>query len=98
MNNAIKKVELDLGGKVISLTPKQAKTLKEALDDLFGSKVIHEHEYIPSPKPYPVEPYKPWQEPYKPFWEWLDKRPTYWFSSDITCTYDTGNELLSLKI
>ena len=36
MNKAIKKIELDLGGKVISLTPEQAKNLKDALDDLFG--------------------------------------------------------------
>ena len=31
MNKAIKKIELDLGGKVVSLTPQQAQNLKDAL-------------------------------------------------------------------
>ena len=93
MNKAIKRIELDLGGKIISLTPKQAKNLKEALDDLFGSKVIHEHEYIPSPLPYPVERYKPWR-----IWDWDRKYPTYWSSGDTICKYDTGNELLSISL
>ena len=70
MNKAIKKIELDLGGKTVSLTPAQAKNLKEALDDLFGKEIIKvikkeiQREYIPYPEPYPVRPLRPY------YWEW----------------------------
>lgn len=71
MNKAIKKIELDLGGKVVSLTPEQAKNLKEALDELFGKEVIREYfpivkekEYVPVPYPAPYRP-----TPYY-YWEW----------------------------
>ena len=39
MNKTIKKIELDLDGKTVSLTPEQAKKLKDALNDLFGEKI-----------------------------------------------------------
>lgn len=78
MNKAIKKIELDLGGKVVSLTPKQAQNLKDALDDLFGKEIIKviEKEYIRDlyPIPYPV-PYQPLQ----PFWEW--RREPYYYGT-----------------
>ena len=64
MDKAIKKIVLDLGGKEITLTPKQAQNLKNALDDLFGKKVIKEviREYIPNPYPVVIrEPYYPWR-------------------------------------
>lgn len=82
MNKAIKKIELDLGGKVVSLTPEQAKNLKEALDELFGKEVIREYfpakEYIPVPYPTPYRPLVPYFErPY--YWEW----PHY--GDRITC-------------
>jgi hypothetical protein len=59
MNKMIKKIELDLGGKTVNLTPEQAKNLKEALDELFGKTIIKEiHEYH---DPY----YWKWTQPYK---------------------------------
>lgn len=41
----IKKIVLDLGGKEVSLTPKQAKLLHGLLDEMYGSKQIN----FPSP-------------------------------------------------
>ena len=97
MNKAIKKIELDLGGKTISLTPQQAKNLKDALDDLFGKEIIKviEKEYIrdsyplpyPLPQPYPIYPRRP-------YWEWephyltgttanIDGAGNYSFDNDI---------------
>jgi hypothetical protein len=45
MSNVIKKIELDLGKKTVTLTPEQAKKLKEALDELFGEKVVREEHH-----------------------------------------------------
>ena len=64
MNKMIKKIELDLGGKKVSLTPEQAKNLKAALDELFGKEVIREiheiHEHHDDyPWSLPVPPYQP---------------------------------------
>lgn len=85
MNKAIKKIELDLGGKIISLTPKQAQNLKDALDELFGKEIVKiiekEKEYIPYPQPYP-QPYPVY--PRRPIWEWEPYR-----YGRITC----GNDL-----
>ena len=64
MNKMIKKIELDLGGKKVELTPTQAKNLKEALDELFGKEVIR--EVVRDPMPY--IPYYP--QPYYHYWEW----------------------------
>lgn len=86
-NDIIKKIELDLGGKRVFLTPEQAKRLKSALDELFGTKT--EKEYIP----YPIEPYRPWR------WDWDRwKEPYYLTTCDAICKYDTGNELLTLTV
>jgi hypothetical protein len=60
MNKMIKKIELDLGGKKVALTPEQAKNLKDALDELFEKEVIKEKEYVPY--------YPPYRYPF--FWEW----------------------------
>jgi len=57
MPNIIKKIELDLDGQSISLTPEQARKLKEALNELFG-KIIRESEPWPV-TPWPIDPY-PW--------------------------------------
>ena len=67
MNKMIKKIELDLGGKKVELTPTQAKNLKEALDELFGKEVIR--EVVRDPMPY--IPYYPY-----PRWEW---QPNLWW-------------------
>jgi hypothetical protein len=71
MNKSIKKIELDLGGKIVSLTPQQAKNLKDALDELFGQEIVKTiREYIPYPQPMP-DPLERYRRPYRePFWEW----------------------------
>jgi len=49
MDSPIKKIVLDLGKKEITLTCKQAKQLKEALDELFGKEIVREvhHDRYP---------------------------------------------------
>jgi len=70
----IKSVELDLGGKVVKLTMKQAQALKDALDELFGTEVIT----VPGPSVY-VQPY-PVEKPDSP-----RHNPIVWCStSDVT--------------
>jgi hypothetical protein len=53
----ISKIELDLGGKKVTLTPKQAQNLKKALDELFGKQVVreehHHHDWLPWLWTYP---------------------------------------------
>lgn len=75
MKNPITKIELDLGGKKIILTPKQAQNLKDALNELFAEKVIRimDKEYIPYPSPCkPLRPY---------YWEWPRYQPNYWMTT-----------------
>lgn len=92
MNKAIKKIELDLGGKTVILTPKQAQNLKDALDDLFGKKVIVEREYIHDhtyiPQPYPVLPHRPYYEPV-PFWDYRRDLTTCKTNSNYSFDNDT---------
>lgn len=63
MKNIIKRIELDLDGKRVSLTPQQARNLKVALEELFGAKEVvreehHHHDSYPWYAPnYPVWPY-----------------------------------------
>lgn len=67
MNEVIKKIELDIDGVGITLTPEQARKLQGALNELLG--VEKEKEYIPSPYPVP-QPY-PVYPPYRPG-RWTD--------------------------
>ena len=41
MKDIIKELRFKLGSKKISLTMKQARKLKEVLDELFGREIIH---------------------------------------------------------
>jgi len=90
MNKAIKKIELDLGGKIVSLTPQQAQNLKDALDDLFGKEIVKviEKEFITIPQPYPV--YRD-IEPWRPRW-YYDK---VWCDSN-TASYKYDSDTLRL--
>ena len=104
MNNKkmlpIKSIEIDLGGKAIKLTLKQARTLFEALDEIFTPeekiREIIKKEYIPSP--YPVWPI-PWQD--EPYWPrprreiWLETTTggTTWEAS-----YNASQSSISLSV
>lgn len=50
----IQKINLKIDDIKISLTMEQAKKLNETLQDLFGSKIVHEHHY---------DQYKYWWSP-----------------------------------
>jgi len=96
MNKAIKKIELDLGGKTVTLTPEQAKNLKNALDDLFGKEVIHKTEYIHEHTylPKPIEPLRPyWESIWRRDWQ---RDTPYYKTSEITCSYTPDTGVLSL--
>lgn len=68
-NEMIKKIVLDLEGVEISLTSEQAEKLYQALNDLYGFKVIKEKEFVP---------YNPY--PYRPYWAWQWDVPQYTWS------------------
>lgn len=53
----ISKLCLQIDGKKIELTLKQAQELKDVLNDTFGEKVT---EYIYPYRPYPYYPYSTW--------------------------------------
>ena len=72
MSNIIKKVELQLGKRTISLTVDEAKQLKEALDELFGQEAIRGYPQCSFPGSYPVWPGYPTTYP-----TWLDHTPDY---------------------
>lgn len=61
---SIKKLVLDLGGKEVTLTLKEAKALKDALDELFVSERIverHNRWVYPYVDPWPYRrPYVTW--------------------------------------
>ncbi len=93
MSDVVKKVVLDLGGKEISLTLKQAKNLQSALDELFGERVRiektveHIHDYLPQPY------YSPQPAP----WHWRH-RDTIWCSGDnkSKASFKGGTVMLAL--
>ena len=93
--NMIRKIELDLDGKRVSLTLEQAKKLKDVLNELFGEKIIKvkEKEYIPYPQPYPIEPYRPWRP-----WRWERELPCYKTTGGTLCNYRSGSSTLKLTI
>lgn len=80
--SVIKSVELDLGGRIVKLTPKQARNLKEALDELFGKEIVREKEYVPY---YPLRPN---------YWEY-DPYRFVWSGSSLY-SFDTDSCTLSL--
>ena len=52
----IKRIVIEVGGVELSLSPEDAKTLKQALDELFPAK--SHIQYVPAP--YPVYTPRPW--------------------------------------
>lgn len=92
MSDIIKSVTLDLGKKQVSLTMKQAKALKEALDEMFGEKVIktvvHEHEYQ-------NVPYFPWRWNWPNLYKDSPSPPNTVWCSTTTLRGETGNDVKS---
>ena len=90
MNDIIKKIVLNLGKKQVELTPGQAKKLKEALDEMFGEKVvkeIHHHDY--------------WR--WRPYWwdissDTISPKPDYTIWSSDSCNAQFSNETMTLSL
>lgn len=79
----IARLTINIGGKTINITTKEAKELKEALDEIFPAQVepvqIHWHH----------EPYMIPQVPYSPQWQ---------FGASITNNDgDTCNAILNIE-
>ena len=86
--NLIKKIVLDLKGVEVSLTLDQCKQLKDALDKMFGGKVVHE---------YHDHHHHDWAQPYW-YWQWPHHdyvMPTLYASStsDTSSTSVTGGQI-----
>jgi hypothetical protein len=89
MSNLIKDLTIQVGGKTIKLKVDDARKLYEALEELFGSKVIRYYD----------RPYYPW------YWNptWYDstdgrKECVSYTSTNVDCRYDSEGESLSLKV
>lgn len=54
----IKRIVIRLGDKEVSLTPSEARELKDILKEMFGDQVV-------TPNTYHVYPVYPWYEPYR---------------------------------
>ena len=79
MSVAIKKIEVDVGNKLISLTSDQAKKLKDVLNELYGGQeVVHEHHYRDRWYPY-----------HYPTWNWQGSTYTTENNSLLTRKGDT---------
>jgi hypothetical protein len=87
---AVSRIEIEIGRKVISLTPEEMRELRDILDATFPKEKI---KYIPSApivieKPvYPSYPYQRWKEP-----TWLDtpivtcdQRKSHEYTMRLTC-------------
>lgn len=59
----IKKIVLDLGGKEVELTVKQAKALHGLLDEMYGEKMLN----FPSP-PIVIRESRPYWDYFQPVW------------------------------
>jgi predicted HTH transcriptional regulator len=63
----VKEINFKIGDKEISLTPEEAKKLKDVLNSMFEKEVIIQKEYIPVEVPkiqQPWNPYTPNTTPY----------------------------------
>lgn len=92
-DNIIKAVRLKLGRKEVELTVEEAKKLKEALDNLFGRRVI---EYVP------YDPY-PWY--WRPLWysgttniECTRYTTTLDNGYQVDCSYTGSDGQMTLKV
>lgn len=63
----VRKIDIKIGDKTISLKPEQAKELKKILNEMFEEKVVHEHHH---------EYHRYWwnwpayTQPYTPYPQW----------------------------
>jgi hypothetical protein len=67
----VKEINFKIGDKEISLTPEEAKKLKDVLNSMFEKEVIIQKEYVPVPSDPLPNPYTPtaplpWPYPYNP--------------------------------
>ena len=90
----IKKIVLDLGKKQVELTPEQARKLKEALDEMFGQKVvrIEDHHHY----------HDRWY--WRPYWycdtyiSKPDNTGIVWTSGNSNTSAMYSNETMTLKL
>jgi hypothetical protein len=85
MKAEIKKIVLDLGGKEISLSLKQAKQLNTILGELFDVKSV---TAFPYPTPIIIERSRP-------YWTY---KPYIWTSGDVQMSYTTDDSAMSVAI
>jgi hypothetical protein len=90
---------LKIDSKEIILTTRQAKKLKEALDELFGKKIVREvhRDY------WPYRDYYPWY----PYWTWQKETPQYTYGTNTGSTispdtllvsYNSANESMAISL
>lgn len=93
MDNIIKKIELEIDGVGIVLTPEQAKKLHKALGELMGIKaapiVVKEKEYVPVYDP----PYRP-----RPWTIWSGTTDKTYTVSGVGMTYTSHNGTAKLSV
>ena len=85
MKDLLKKITINLGGKDVDVTPKQAKDLYEALGELIGAQKVVKEYY----------PYHQWvwpsQYPYSPGITWLTNSGTTTISGTTSVQASVGN-------
>ena len=87
MDNIIKELKLQLDEKEVVLTMEEAKKLKEALDELFGEKVVKEVYY------YDQRPH--WQT----WWGWGWSGGPYRITNTAcTAQFDSSTSAMTLKV
>lgn len=71
----IKKIVVDIDGKEVELTKKQALKLRDDLNDMFGSPI---QAPVTIPYPVPVQPLNPWRPT-------IPQPGTPYYLGDVTC-------------
>ncbi len=67
MTARVKKIVIEIGKREVSMTPAEARALRDALDDVLGGARITVTPSVPAPYPvpYPV----PYERPARRWWE-----------------------------
>ena len=93
----IKSMDFLIGNKTITLTPDEAKQLKDVLDNLFGKEIIKEYVPVPSQQPTP-DPLYP-QCPSTPYPNIPGTGATgIWYSTSSVVNFSNGNDSVKFII
>lgn len=91
----VKKIVIKIGDKEITLTPAQAKRLKEILNDMFGKEIVK--EVIKEEHHYHYDRFY-WGPTYQPTMPSIPSYPLVVWCGDTSINYDNNQQSVSCSL